>query len=98
MFVLNHCFKLGWRFGWFGSSSSGFPSLRFNHSAPSVAPSALSLTRARLQVFFDDVDTTPVCAFPWAGPIWYDHATLTQMWDAMVDTYVKVGRILNAAG
>ena len=22
--------------------------------------------------FFDDVDTTPVCAFPWAGPIYYD--------------------------
>jgi hypothetical protein len=46
----------------------------------------------------DDVDTSPVCAFPWAGPIWYDHATLTQLWDAMVDTYIKVGHILNAAG
>lgn len=49
-------------------------------------------------VFFDDVDTTPVCAFPWAGPIYYNNATLVQIWDAMVDTYVKVGKILNAAG
>lgn len=37
--------------------------------------------------FFDDVDTTPVCAFPWAGPIYYDASTLELMWQAMVHTY-----------
>ena len=49
----------------------------------------------RWSQFFDDVDTTPVCAFPWAGPIYYDASTLELMWQAMVHTYLPVPRIIH---